>query len=111
MNDMKSDGGNTESAFSQRVRELQGVSETANLLARSLNEIERQLLGPRLEPSSDQDQPALAGGSLNADLEKYTKRTIESLLEISDSIQRLSSELGGVPEDVPDEDYPSRIGE
>lgn len=106
--------GNQESAFSKRVRELQGVSETANLLARSLGRIERQLLGPRMEPSSDgMNTPAIVGGSLNEDLEMYTGRTVESLAAISDSIQRLGEELGGVSEDVPDVDYPStgtRVG-
>ena len=93
---------NTESAFSKRIQELQGVSETARLLARSLGDIERQLLGPRLEPESDVDTPAYPGGSLNDDLERYTKGTIESLSTISDSIQRIGSELGGVSEDVSD---------
>lgn len=117
MNDMEKvlagvgrDGGNTESAFSQRVRELQGMSETANLLAKSLGEIERQLLGPRMEPTSDAERPAYAGGSLNGDLEMYTKGTIESLSLISDSIQRIGEELGGVS--VPEyEDYPTAIGD
>lgn len=104
------DGCNTQSAFSRRIQELQGVSETASLLAKSLGDIEKQLLGPRMEPTSGIDTPEYRGGSLNDDLEKYTNRTILSLSEISDSIQRLGSELGGVSEDVPSEDYPTVIG-
>lgn len=95
------DGANKESAFAKRVRELQGVSETANLLAKSLGQIEQQLLGPRLDTESDAERPAYPGGSLNDDLELYTKGTIESLSRISDSIQRIGEELGGVSEDVP----------
>ena len=96
------DAGNTESAFSKRIREIQGVSETASLLAKSLGDIEVQLLGPRMEPTTDgAERPAYAGGSLNDNLEKYTKGTIESLSMMSDSIARITDELGGVSEDTP----------
>ncbi len=100
------DGGNTQSAFSKRIQELQGVSETASLLAKSLSDIEKQLLGPRMEPTVGNDSPAFQGGSLNDDLEMYTSRTILSLSAISDSIERLGSELGGVSEEGPVEERP-----
>ncbi len=97
---------NAESAFSKRIRELQGVSETTSLLAKALGDIEKKLLGPSQEPAAMSDRPAYQGGSLNDDLEMYTNRTILSLQVISDSVQRLGQELGGVSEIELDYDRP-----
>lgn len=76
-----------------RVSDLLDLSEMAHNLACKTRTVEDKLLG---QPGDDQNTPLVteAGANINSDLELYINSIRTSLQRLSDSLHRLSIDVG-----------------
>ena len=78
-----------------RVSDLLDLSEMAHALACNIRTVEDKLLG---QPSDDQNTPLVtdagAGADINSDLSLYSDSIRTSLQRLSDSLRRISIDVG-----------------
>lgn len=76
-----------------RVSDLLDLSEMAHNLACNIRTVEDKLLG---QPDDDQNTPLVtdAGSDINSDLALYSDSIRTSLQRLSDSLRRISIDVG-----------------
>ena len=107
---MSDDEGNTvarQPGFSQRVSELQDLAEIAAKIKVLAQDVEVRMLGhsgPHGDNKKEQVYDTSGPLSLISGMRNYTRHTQESLQGISNSLQRITEELGGVGLNEPNKD-------
>lgn len=105
--------GNTRVAlFSEQVSELLDLSEMADNIKTLAVQVEVRMLGhsgPHGETPKEQVYDESSPLSLIASMRNYTRMTRESLQTISDSLNRIDNELGGVGLSEPMKDERSGV--
>ncbi len=97
-------------AFSEQISELQDLNEMAGKIKVLAQEVEIRMLGmsgphgEKKEQVYDTSSPL----SLIAGMRNYTRLTKESLQAVSDSLHKITEELGGVGLSEPDKDENTR---
>ena len=100
-------------AFSEQISELQDLTEVADRIKILAQDVEVRMLGhsgphgEKKEQVYDTESPL----SLIAGMRNYTRLTRESLQGISDSLHRITEELGGVGLNEPITDTDSNAPE